>query len=603
MKKFFIILFLLFINSQLFSAPLEFVPVSVTQPDGVVLNIFASGDEFYNWLHDKDYFTIVQDSKTGYYVYASLDFNDKIIPTQFIVGRVNPAYTGLNPGIMIPEKDILKIRNEFLAKSPKDMGDAPKTGTINNLVVFIRFSNEAEFTDLISYYKGIFNNDTSGRNSMYNYFKNASYNTLSVLSTFYPTPPGTTVISYKDSYPRSYYSPYDSVSNPTGYTSSNATAREHTLLKNAVNYIASQVPTSLNIDGDNDGKVDNVVFIVDGATTAWSTLLWPHRWSLYTLTVNINGKRVYDYNLQVQNSLKSSGPGVLCHEMTHSLGAPDLYRYVNNTISPCSTWDLMCSNTNPPQHMGAYMKWKYLTWISSIPIISTPGLYTLHPLTSSTNNCYRINSPYSSTEYFVVEFRRKALPFENTIPGSGLIIDRINTSASGNANGPPDEVYTYRPGGTLTANGSPSSAHYSNLVSRTKIANFTNPSPFLSDSSQGGLYIYNITSYDTIIKFNLGTSSEIREVNNFVTEYKLMQNYPNPFNPTTNISFQIKESGLVTLKIYDILGKEIAVLVNEKLKTGSYEIPFSANQLSSGIYFYKLETNNFSDVKKMILVK
>jgi M6 family metalloprotease-like protein len=600
MKKIFVFLFLLFLNSLLFSAPLEFVPVSVTQPDGVVLNIFASGDEFYNWLHDKDSYTIVQDNKSGYYVYASL-VNNKITPTNLIVGRVNPAYSGLIPGIKIPSDEILKIRNDFYAKSPKDMGDAPKTGTINNLVIFIRFSDESEFTDSISFYKGIFNNDTSGRNSMYNYFRSVSYNTLSIKSHFFPIPPNATVISYKDSHPRNYYKPYDSISNPIGYT--NWALTEHTLLQNAVNYVATQVPDTLNIDGDNDGKVDNVCFIIDGATTAWNTLLWPHMWSLYTYTVNIHGKRVYSYNFQIQNSLKSSGPGVLCHEMTHSLGAPDLYHYTSNGISPCYTWDLMCSNTNPPQHIGAYMKWKYTTWINSIPIISSPGVYTLHPLTSSTNNCYRINSPYSSTEYYVVEFRRKALPFENTIPGSGMLVYRINTSASGNANGPPDEVYIYRPNGTLTSNGSPSAAQYSNLVGKTSINNTTNPSPFLSNGAQGGLNIYDVTSADTLISFTLGISSGIHEVYNFVSEYKLMQNYPNPFNPSTKINIKIKESGFVTLKVYDILGKEVASLVNEKLNVGEYEIPFTSNQLSSGIYFYKLETNSFSDIKKMMIVK
>jgi M6 family metalloprotease-like protein len=602
MKKAFSFLFLFFICATLFSAPLENEPVTVTQPDGVVLNIFASGDEFYNWLHDKDGFTIIQDGKTGYYVFAKLE-NKKIIPTNFIVGRVNPAFSGLLPGVRLPDEEILKIRNAHFANTPKDMGDAPKTGIINNLIVFIRFSDDAEFSDLISYYKGIFNNDTSGKNSMFNYFKNVSYNSLFVTSTFYPVPTGTSVISYKDSHPRSYFKPYDSTSNPNGYTSSNATSREHTLLKDAVNYVASQVPTTLNLDGDNDGKVDNVCFIVNGATTAWATLLWPHMWSLYSYTVNINGKRVYDYNFQIQNHLKSSGPGVLCHEMGHSLGAPDLYRYVNTSISPCSTWDLMCSNTNPPQHMGAYMKWKYATWISSLPIISTPGVYTLKPITSQTNNCYRINSPFSTTEYFVVEFRRKALPFENTIPGSGLLVYRINTLASGNANGPPDEVYIYRPGGTLTANGTPTSAHYSNLVGRTSIRNFTNPSPFLSNGSQGGLNIYNITSYDTLISFTLGVSSGIQQTNSIASEYKLMQNYPNPFNPETKINFQIKESGFVTLKIYDILGKEVTTLVNENLNSGVYEINWNAKSFTSGVYFYKLETEKFSDVKKMLMVK
>ena len=91
--------------------------------------------------------------------------------------------------------------------------------------------------------------------------KNVSYNKLSIISTFYPTTSGTTVISFQDSHPRNYYMPYDSIANPIGYTT-DGDFREHTLLKDAVNAIASQIPTNLNIDSDNDGKVDNVVFIM-----------------------------------------------------------------------------------------------------------------------------------------------------------------------------------------------------------------------------------------------------------------------------------------------------------------------------------------------------
>jgi len=600
MKKKFVLLILLFICANAFSAPLEYIPVSVTQPDGIVLNIFASGDEFYNWLHDKDFYTIVKDGKTGYYVYAALD-NNKIVPTAFIAGRVNPAYTELQPGVMISPDEIRKIRNNFFVNTPADMGRAPKKGTINNLVIFIRFSDQPEYTDLNSYYKGIFNNDTAGKNSMYNYFKDASYSSLSVVSSFYPVPPGTTVISYQDSHPRSYYMPYDSASNPNGYT--NQATREHVLLKDAVNYVASQVPSGLVIDGDNDGKVDNVVFIVYGATTAWNTLLWPHRWSLYSQTVNINGKRVYDYNLQVQNSLISSGPGVLCHEMTHSLGAPDLYHYTSNGISPCDKWDLMCSNTNPPQHIGAYMKWKYGTWIDDIPVISAPGVYSLRPLTSPTNNSYKINSPYSSVEFYVVEYRKKALPFENTLYGSGLLVYRINTTVSGNSNGPPDEVYIYRPNGTLNTNGTPSASHFSDLVNRTSFNKNTNPTPFLSDGTQGGLNITNVKSYDSVITFTLGQFTGIGEHSTTAVNFRLSQNYPNPFNPETKINFNIKEPGFVTLKIFNVLGKEVASLVNEKLKRGDYDVKFSGENIPSGIYFYKLEINGYSDIKKMVLIK
>ncbi|HMQ69479.1 MAG TPA: choice-of-anchor J domain-containing protein, partial [Ignavibacteria bacterium] len=94
-----------------------------------------------------------------------------------------------------------------------------------------------------------------------------------------------------------------------------------------------------------------------------------------------------------------------------------------------------------------------------------------------------------------------------------------------------------------------------------------------------------------------GISSEIPE------SYLLKQNYPNPFNPTTNISFSIPTSGLVTLKVYNMAGMEVAKLLNENKTAGSYNIGFNAANLPSGAYFYRLETNSFTDTKKMILLK
>ena len=91
--------------------------------------------------------------------------------------------------------------------------------------------------------------------------------------------------------------------------------------------------------------------------------------------------------------------------------------------------------------------------------------------------------------------------------------------------------------------------------------------------------------------------------NNLPTKFSLKQNYPNPFNPNTKIKYEIAKSGFVSLKIYDVLGREIKTLVNENKNVGTYEIDFDANNLNSGIYFYKLTTNNFSEMKKMILVK
>jgi hypothetical protein len=100
----------------------------------------------------------------------------------------------------------------------------------------------------------------------------------------------------------------------------------------------------------------------------------------------------------------------------------------------------------------------------------------------------------------------------------------------------------------------------------------------------------------------------IKKTGTLIKSFKLFQNYPNPFNPSTNIKFQIPESKFVTLKIYDLLGREISTLVNEKLSAGEYEVPFNAENtgginLASGVYFYRLTMDDYVSVKRMILLK
>ncbi len=93
------------------------------------------------------------------------------------------------------------------------------------------------------------------------------------------------------------------------------------------------------------------------------------------------------------------------------------------------------------------------------------------------------------------------------------------------------------------------------------------------------------------------TSSEIP------TRFELYQNYPNPFNPMTNFKFQIPKSGLVNLKVYDILGNEIEILLSKQLNPGTYEVSFNASQYPSGVYFYTLRYDGYFESRKMILIK
>jgi hypothetical protein len=87
------------------------------------------------------------------------------------------------------------------------------------------------------------------------------------------------------------------------------------------------------------------------------------------------------------------------------------------------------------------------------------------------------------------------------------------------------------------------------------------------------------------------------------TEFSLSQNYPNPFNPSTTIQYSIKERTSVELVLYDILGREVEVLVNEEQDAGQYKINLNAGGLASGVYFYKIQAGEYAEVKKMILLK
>ena len=109
---------------------------------------------------------------------------------------------------------------------------------------------------------------------------------------------------------------------------------------------------------------------------------------------------------------------------------------------------------------------------------------------------------------------------------------------------------------------------------------------------------------DTLVA-SLITSVEINNnhKSTSVDAFGLNQNYPNPFNPTTTIEFSIPKSGFTTLKIYNILGKEVATLVSNNLNKGNHTYQFERNNLASGIYYYQLVAGDYQEVKKMILLK
>jgi hypothetical protein len=108
---------------------------------------------------------------------------------------------------------------------------------------------------------------------------------------------------------------------------------------------------------------------------------------------------------------------------------------------------------------------------------------------------------------------------------------------------------------------------------------------------------------DIFMKRGILNLVNIEPISQVAEGYELSQNYPNPFNPTTNFEFKIQNSGFVKLTVYDINGKEISVLLNQQMSAGTYQATFDGSSLASGTYFYKIETEKFSETKKMLMIK
>lgn len=494
---------------NLFSAYMEIIPTVITQPNGQVINCFITGDEYFNRLHDANDFTIIQ-SNDGWFYYG-VRSGDDVVPSTIKVGETDPEKAGLTKGAIISEKLYREIVGSFNKYKTSKTKSAPTIGTLNNIVIFIRFSGESEsiFNSKRSYYDAYFNKTDAS--SLQDYFDESSYGKFTVISHYYPhVDDFNTNLSYQDSNPREYYMPYNATSNPIGYsTVTEKSERESGLLGNAILAITDEIPTTLDIDGDKDSYVDNIVFLISGTVVSdGSAILWPHWWDLTSTQIKINRKRVTQCNLIMAGSSTYFKVSVIAHEFAHSLGAPDLYHYPGNYPDPVGGWDLLNNPSNPPPHMGAWMKYKYMKWIDEIPVISQPCEYTLNPLTSPTGNVYKINPSYSAiseNEFFILEYRKQTGIYESSLPGldDGILIYRIFPAFEGNDFGPPDEVYIFRPNGTTTVNGYLNQAQFSKDLGRTEFNLTSNPYPFLTDGSDGKINITNIGFAGETISFSI----------------------------------------------------------------------------------------------------
>jgi hypothetical protein len=120
---------------------------------------------------------------------------------------------------------------------------------------------------------------------------------------------------------------------------------------------------------------------------------------------------------------------------------------------------------------------------------------------------------------------------------------------------------------------------------------------------QPGFGLYAALPNGTVVSFGLLTSINSNLNNGIATQFELAQNYPNPFNPRTTITFAIPQKEIVTIKVFNIVGQEVATLVNRQYDSGVHKVNFNAGRLGSGIYFYTISAGEFNQTRRMTLIK
>ena len=471
---------------------------------------------------------------------------------------------------------------------------------LTNLAIFIRFADEEEFTETIAPIDQMFNDTAYQQTSVYNYFNSMTYGKINYHTIYTNNIQDTAIISYQDAHPRAYYQPH-STSNQEGYTGmGTAILRRNEMLANVMHYVDSLqlVDSTTNLDGNNDGLIDNISFIIKGDIDDWDDLLWPQMDFLDTVysPITLNGKTACAFNLEFAHSGPYFTANTFCHEMGHSLGLPDLYHYYYYIyVDPVYLWDIMGQNNL--QQVSAILKYKFLGVIGEPIEITEDGHYVLNSVTSSDeNNCYFIRSALDPNQWYTIEYRNRDDFMEN-VPHSGVIIGRWYDNANlndlhyaGNAyfnnTSIPHTYWVFRPNSsTDTDNGILSNAAFG-YSNRTAFGPSTNPHPYLINGTPE-------TSFEiTNIQYSGDQASfDVQFLHDGVPTYDKnnVLIYPNPVKDVLNLSL----NDVSRVEIYDLLGK---IILSDVYPDSIIDV----SSFKQGVYIVKIFTNNDCYTEKFI---
>lgn len=470
--------------------------------------------------------------------------------------------------------------------------------SLSNLVIFVRFADDEEITYPFNSIDSLFNCQTPEYPSVYNFFDVSSYGKIHFNTIFADQVVNNSIVSYVDEHPRGYYQPY-SETNPIGYQGENPlvgiSMREAQLLAAAIDYVSSMglMNPYTTLDGDGDGYIDNISFIVKGETGEWADLLWPHmeffpQDSIDHL-VSINGKLPNTFNFEFEGSVTQGiNLNVFRHEMSHSLGLPDNYHYTNyKDVELSDKWDVM--STSDVMNQTCMMYKSQFLHVADDPIqITEDGTYTLYSnATSASQSSYIIKSSIDDSQWYTFEYRNKEDLFDEGIPGTGLIIGRWNNNVPitifANAFFDNDSIlhlyWIFRPGsGCDTINGDIDNAYFSAAAGRTAFGPTTDPHPYLADgTAENSFEITEIQEFGEYLTFHvhfLNVGVEEHSLANTITVYP---------NPTDNY-ITVTGDNMQRIEVFNVLGQLQKTIVS--LDPTRCTIP--VENLASGLHFVRV---------------
>jgi immune inhibitor A len=474
---------------------------------------------------------------------------------------------------------------------------------MNVLILLVDFSDNvaqtpAVYFDSLGYAVGSF--------SLRNFYSEISYGQLDIVTVNYPSSTGWQRVD-------STYAWY--VNNNYGWGPYPRNTRR---LCEDLCYIIDPIVDFSQYDNDNDGYVDGVNIVYAGTFDGTPSTIWPHAWVTYNPPY-LDGVTVWSYSVQdeYENTPGDQSASTMCHEFGHVLGLPDLYDYGYDSYG-VGKWCLMSFGVHngggwSPAHPCAWSRVAF--GFAQMTNVTADDWYDL-PAVEDTGVVYRLwTNGTASNEYFLVENRRPT-GYDAALPAWGTLVWHIDDAVSGNNN-------QWYPGHT-------SSGHYQVALEQADglweleqyidagdggdpYPGWTNNQFFnvsTTPDSKDYLFVDTQVAVDSIpasadtvqVYLKVGVVGVAEEPVALPTVISLSAS-PNPFNPSTTFSFDLPEAGRVILEVFDVLGRRVATLVDDKKVAGSYEVAWNADGLASGVYLARLNANGMILTARAVLLK